>query len=105
MEYAEIPDSAGEGCRWEKLTVGEFKIWLAILIYTVWDLINAGMEESSSLKKPNTWSQVEELAQFNDKNNDHATNQYVTNNFELSLLRLSLNGHLPKWRKKRNSCV
>ncbi|CAG8844022.1 8482_t:CDS:1, partial [Racocetra persica] len=24
---------AGEGRRWEKLTVGELKIWLAILIY------------------------------------------------------------------------
>ena len=32
-EYAYIK-GAGEGRRWEKLTVGELKIWLAILIYT-----------------------------------------------------------------------
>ncbi|CAG8800929.1 22192_t:CDS:1, partial [Gigaspora rosea] len=62
------------------------------------------MEESSQTKKPNTRIQVEKLVRFNDKNDDHSTKWYVTNNFELSLLRLSPDGHLPEWREQRNSC-
>ena len=29
----------------------------------------------------------------------------MTSNFELYLLRLSLDGHLPEWRKERSSCI
>ncbi|CAG8650935.1 21170_t:CDS:2, partial [Gigaspora rosea] len=55
------------------------------------------IEESSKIKQQNTRSQVKKLVRFNNKNdNNHATKWYVTNNFELSLLRLSPDGHLPE---------
>ena len=56
-------------------------------------------------KKPNTRSRVEKLVRFNDKNDDHSTKRYVTNKFELSLVTLSPDGHLPEWREQRNSCM
>ncbi|CAG8456376.1 12241_t:CDS:2 [Dentiscutata heterogama] len=136
---------AGAGRKWKDLTIGEFKIWLAILIYTgifklpsirdywnadsrfpehrittfmtllrfeqivqfplyiVWDLISAGMEENNSTKKPNTRSSTEELAKNIDTHTSRT--QYVTSKFELPILRLSPEGHLPEWRKDRISCV
>ncbi|CAG8696544.1 15195_t:CDS:2, partial [Racocetra persica] len=127
-----------KGRKWVELTVREFKIWLAILIYAgifklpsirdywnrdnrfsehkittfmtslcfeqlIWDLINAGMEENSLVKKPNIRNQVKELAK--DLDTDLSKKQYVTSNFELSLLRLTPEGHLPEWRKERESCM
>ncbi|CAG8806460.1 28577_t:CDS:1, partial [Racocetra persica] len=59
----------------------------------VWGLINASIEENDT-NKPNTQSRVEELAKNIDA--DLSRIQYVTNNFELSLIRLSLEGHLPE---------
>ncbi|CAG8555214.1 10820_t:CDS:1, partial [Scutellospora calospora] len=46
---------------------------------------------------------VEELAKNIDA--DLSRIQYVTNNFKLSLIKLSPEGHLPEWREERNSCV
>ncbi|CAG8653014.1 9600_t:CDS:2, partial [Paraglomus brasilianum] len=71
-------------------------------IHLVWELINAGMEENDRTKKPNTRSRVEELThQFENIGVNLPKTQYVTSNFELSLLRLSPDGHLPEWRKER----
>ncbi|CAG8805876.1 2702_t:CDS:2, partial [Cetraspora pellucida] len=72
-------------------------------IQLVWDLISAGMEENNSTKKLNTQSQTEELAKNIDTH--PSRKQYVTSKFELLLLRLSLEGHLPEWRKDKISCV
>ncbi|CAG8822181.1 338_t:CDS:1, partial [Gigaspora rosea] len=67
-----------------------------------WELINADMEENNRTKKPNTWSLMEELThQFENIGVNLSKTQYVTSNFELSLLRLSPDGHLPEWRKER----
>ena len=66
-------------------------------IHLVWELINAGMEENDRTKKPNTRSRVEELThQFENIGVNLPKTQYVTSNFELSLLRLSPDGHLPE---------
>ncbi|CAG8797007.1 26067_t:CDS:2, partial [Gigaspora rosea] len=68
------------------------------------ELINAGIEKNDQTKKPNTRSRVEELThQFENIGVNLPKTQYVTSNFELSLLRLSPNGHLSEWRKERKS--
>ncbi|CAG8739664.1 11803_t:CDS:2 [Dentiscutata erythropus] len=52
-----------------------------------------GMEKNNT-NKANTRSQVEELAKNIDA--DLSRIQYITNNSELSLIKLSSEGHLPK---------
>ena len=56
---------------------------------------------------PDTQSQVDELTkQFKFIEVDPSKKQqYVTKGFELPLKRLSPDGHLPEWRKIRNSCI
>jgi len=74
-------------------------------IQLIWDLIKAGLEKNK-LHISHTWSQVDELIhQFKFIKVDSFKKQYISKNFELSLKRLSLDGHLPKWREVRNSCV
>ncbi|CAG8767421.1 15496_t:CDS:2, partial [Rhizophagus irregularis] len=71
----------------------------------VWDLIKAELEEEE--QHIHTRSQVDELTnQFKFIQIDSfKKQQYVTVSFELSLVRLSPDGHLPKWRETRSSCI
>ena len=74
-------------------------------IQLIWDLIKAGLEKNK-LHISHTWSQVDELIhQFKFIKVDSFKKQYISKNFELSLKRLSLDGHLPEWREARNSCI
>jgi hypothetical protein len=74
-------------------------------IQLIWDLIKVGLEQDKP-HIPHTRSQVDELTnQFKFIEVDPSRKQYVTKNFELPLIRLSPDGHLPEWREARTSCV
>ncbi|RHZ84415.1 hypothetical protein Glove_82g81 [Diversispora epigaea] len=110
---------AGEGCKWKNLTIKNFKI----CIKDYWNKNNKYPEHKITTfmslllsilcifqnepSKPNTQDHIKKSTQqFKFIQVDLTKKyQYITTNFKLSPLRLTSNGHFPKWREKRSSCV